>query len=80
MKIEINFDEEKFGEIAEAYFPELVRQTKCCNGRDCGCGGVPDSDNANAVEQLEKELLEDIDLFTEIISEYSDAYDLKEVY
>ncbi len=80
MKVQVHFDEALISEIAMDRFPELVSWESCCNGNDCGCQGEPESEASNAVEALEKEIIEDKHYFMEFIAEYEERYTIKEVF
>ena len=80
MKVQVHFNEDLISEIAEERYPELVVWTNCCNGNDCGCQGEPEAENSNAIEALEKEIIEDKHYFMEFIAEYEERYTIKEVF
>jgi len=80
MKILINISNSKIEELAMEAYPELLRSEHCCNGFECGCNGQSELYSEKAVEQFEKDLIEDSDCFIEFMSEYEESYKMAEVF
>ena len=78
MIIEIEFSDEFIENLAMERYPELVKWSKCCSGRDCGCGGYPDADTDDAVERLKEDIIDDKSCFMEFVNEYEKHYSICE--
>ncbi len=80
MKIIIEISDSKIEEIATEYHPDKIRREYCCNGRDCGCGGGYEEFTEDAVEEFERNIIEDKSMLLEILNEYENSYTYKEVF